>query len=48
MRRFPDMCNDPEYHRINEYKGGKKEGGSLVTLPSSPSVFLYFVPLPTT
>ena len=26
----------------------KKEGGSLVTLLSSPSVFLYFVPLPTT
>ena len=25
----------------------KKEGGSLVTLLSSPSVFLYFVPLPT-
>ena len=48
MGRFPDMYNDPEYHRINEYKGGKKEGGSLVTLRSSPSVFLYFVPLPTT
>ena len=26
----------------------RKEEGSLVTLPSSPPVFLYFVALPTT